>query len=323
MTPVPASILRALSLPLDPSKSTLHTSGVGSGFASTGRIRASVRSSEGEEERQYFVKTSASGGGEMFRGEHASLNAIASIVPGFCPRGLAWGSLDDDDEGGGGYFLVTEYLDLSGRGGRGSSRGSSSSSRTLAQRLGKLHSTPAPAFPGGQRGFGFPVPTYCGDTRQANRFRASWAEFYADERLRTIVAECERRNGCRDDGLRELVERTATEVVPALLRDGHLGGGRAPITPVVVHGDLWSGNASRGRIVVNAAAAADAEEEGLGGEGDVVYDPSACYAHSEYDLGIMRMFGGFGRAFFDEYHRLVPRTEPVDEYEDRVQLYEL
>ena len=56
---------------------------------------------------------------------------------------------------------------------------------------------------------------------------------------------------------------------------------------------------------------------------EVVYDPSACYAHSEYELGIMRMFGGFGAGFVREYHELVPKTEPVEEYEDRVRLYEV
>jgi len=35
------------------------------------------------------------------------------------------------------------------------------------------------------------------------------------------------------------------------------------------------------------------------------------------------MFGGFGKGFFDEYHKLVPKTEPKEEYEDRVSLYEL
>ena len=37
----------------------------------------------------------------------------------------------------------------------------------------------------------------------------------------------------------------------------------------------------------------------------------------------MRMFGGFGSSFFNEYHKLCPKTEPVAEYEDRISLYEL
>lgn len=34
------------------------------------------------------------------------------------------------------------------------------------------------------------------------------------------------------------------------------------------------------------------------------------------------MFGGFSPAFYKAYHARVPQTEPVDEYEQRLQLYE-
>ncbi|KAL5047021.1 hypothetical protein BDW71DRAFT_197086 [Aspergillus fruticulosus] len=313
MPEVPPSILRALSI-ADPSKATLSTAGLGSGFTSTGAITATIPGADGQdEERKYFVKTSADGEAakEMFTGEYESLNAISSAVPGFCPRAIAWGPLEEAGKPGKSYFLATEFLDLraAGRGGP-----------SLAHRLGKLHSTPAPKdAETGRRLFGFPVPTFCGDTKQPNRPSESWAEFYANERLLTILATSEKRNG-KDAGLRSLVEKTAEIVVPALLGDGHLGydksGNGRGITPVVVHGDLWSGNADRGRIVGSGRK----EDEEVG---DVVYDPSSCYAHSEYELGIMRMFGGFGSAFFSEYHQIVPKTEPVEEYEDRVRLYEL
>ncbi|KAL4944057.1 hypothetical protein BDV06DRAFT_210539 [Aspergillus oleicola] len=317
MPQVPPSLLRALSI-TDPSKASLSTSGLGSGFTSTGALTASIPNANGtDQERKYFVKTSADGNAakEMFAGEYESLNAIATAVPGFCPRAIAWGALDDETRGGRkkSYFLATEFLDLGARGGGRGGEG-------LAERLGKLHSTPAPQDPNtGKRMFGFPVPTFCGDTKQDNRPHESWADFYANERLLTILATSEKRNG-KDDGLRSLVEKTANTVVPALLGDGHLGydkdGKGEGITPVVVHGDLWSGNADRGRIVGSGRA----EDEEVG---DVVYDPSACYAHSEFELGIMKMFGGFGSAFFNAYHKVVPKTEPVEEYEDRVRLYEL
>ncbi|KAL4815893.1 Fructosamine kinase-domain-containing protein [Aspergillus spinulosporus] len=313
MSEVPPSIIRALSIP-NSSKATFSTTGLGSGFTSTGAITTTVPGADGQdEERKYFVKTSANGEAakEMFLGEYESLNAISSAVPGFCPRAIAWGPLEEDSKPGKSYFLATEFLNLraAGRGGP-----------SLAQRLGNLHSTPAPIDPKtGKRLFGFPVPTFCGDTKQPNRWCESWAEFYANERLLTILATSEKRNG-KDSGLRTLVEKTADIVVPALLGDGHLGYDRSGkgqgITPVVVHGDLWSGNADRGRIVGSGRK----EDEVVG---DVVYDPSACYAHSEYELGIMKMFGGFGSAFFSEYHKIVPKTEPVEEYEDRVKLYEL
>ena len=35
------------------------------------------------------------------------------------------------------------------------------------------------------------------------------------------------------------------------------------------------------------------------------------------------MFGGFGPAFFAKYHELQPKSEPVDQYDLRVDLYEL
>ena len=108
-----------------------------------------------------------------------------------------------------------------------------------------------------------------------------------------------------DRELRELVTRAADAVVPRLL-------GGLDVRPVVVHGDLWSGNAGRGWLPGMPEGAA----------GEVVFDPSACWAHSGYDLGIMHMFGGFGADFFREYHSLCPKTEPEGEYEDRVRLYE-
>ena len=157
--------------------------------------------------------------------------------------------------------------------------------------------------------FGFPVTTCCGDTPQDNSFKDSWADFYANNRLRFILRRSEASNGS-DGELRDLVESTATKVVPRLLGDGHLGGPDG-IQPVVVHGDLWSGNAARGRIGTNLEVQ------------EVIYDSSACYAHNEYELGIMRMFGGFGGNFLEQYHRLCPKTPPVEEYDDRVALYEL
>lgn len=280
----------------------------------------------------------------MFEGEFASLNAIADIVPGFCPRALACGALDEQDSGKG-WFLVTEFLDLTRQSSGKKSSSSSSSRMSLVQRLAKLHSTPAPAMKQTRkRGneeeaneeekeakFGFPVPTYCGNTRQPNHFCDSWADFYANERLLMILSECERNNG-PDSELQELVTKTAETVVPRLLGDDHLGydrkGAGKGIVPVVVHGDLWSGNAGRGRIVDRAKdssgssmqAEEEEEEEKIA---DVVYDPSACYADNEYELGIMHMFGGFRKSFFDKYHALVPKTEPVEEYDDRLKLYEL
>lgn len=294
---IDSAILRALSL--DAAQTTIKSHG-GSGFSSTAKISTTLKD---RTEKHFFMKTGRGKDAEMmFKGEHASLNAIHNSVPSLCPASFAEGTLED----GSGAFLVTDFLDMSGSSGAGEE----GSGMSLAAKLAKLHTTPAPTPAGfGKPIFGFPEPTCCGDTEQPNDYTESWADFYANNRLLAILKKSERTNG-KDASLRALVEKTAAETVPRLIGDDRLNNGEG-ITPVVVHGDLWSGNKGRGRI---------------GGQGaieEVVFDPSACYAHSEYELGIMQMFGGFGGSFMKEYHSICPKTEPVDEYEDRIRLYEL
>jgi fructosamine-3-kinase len=202
------------------------------------------------------------------------------------------------------HFLLTEFLDVNAR------TNDPGSGLSFAQKLAALHKESTPIPEGSSRPiFGFPITTYAGRTKQDNTFRNSWAEFYVENRLHVIFRSIEESHGA-DEELRDWVEKTASVVVPKLLRDGHLGGQNG-IKPSLVHGDLWSGNKARGRL------------GGKGGIEDVAFDASCCYAHSEYDLGLMRMFGGFSAGFFSEYHRLIPKTEPVQEYEDRMTLYQM
>jgi len=304
---VDSAIISLLSL--DPAKTTFSShGGVGMSSASTSKISTTL--SDGLR-KNYFLKTGTGDMAKMmFLGEHASLNAMHSVVPSLCPRSYGHGQFKD---GSGKSFLVTDFLDLSG--GRRSGGDVTGQTMSLAQKMAKLHTTTAPVPDGhDQPMFGFPATTCCADTPQDNTFTRSWADFYANSRLRFILGRCEMRNG-RHDELAELVEKTANNVVPRLLGDGHLGGENG-IKPVVVHGDLWSGNAGRGRIMDGG----EQEEQGIQ---DVVFDSSACYGHNEYELGIMKMFGGFGQSFLEEYHKTCPKTEPVEEYDDRVALYEL
>lgn len=39
----------------------------------------------------------------------------------------------------------------------------------------------------------------------------------------------------------------------------------------------------------------------------VIFDPASYYGHSEMELSIMNMFGGFSSVFFNEYHRYIPK----------------
>ncbi|KAF2790388.1 Ketosamine-3-kinase [Melanomma pulvis-pyrius CBS 109.77] len=288
-------------LNLDPETTTVSSAG-GGGCSSASTSKITSKLVDGTE-KCFFMKTGKGKEAEvMFAGEHASLNAINQAVPSLCPQSFGHGNFSSQPSTS---YLVTDFLNLTSR------SAAKSTAPSLATKLAQLHTTPAPIPDGYDKPmFGFPVTTCCGDTPQENGYKSSWAEFYAENRLRFILRRAEKSNGS-DKELHNLVETTASKVVPRLLSHEHLNGGKG-ITPVVVHGDLWSGNASVGIIGTKGG---DAE--------DVVYDSSACYAHSEYELGIMKMFGGFGGSFLKEYHELCPKTEPVGEYEDRVKLYEL
>ncbi|KIW07539.1 uncharacterized protein PV09_01500 [Verruconis gallopava] len=296
-----AAVIELLNL--NPEVTSVVSAG-GGGCSSASTSKITTKDSDGKP-KYFFMKTGTGKDAKiMFQGEHASLSAIHDVVPSLCPQSYGWGSFSANPST---YYLVTDYLDLSSR------RSSSSGSKgvlSLAEKLAKLHTTPAPIPEGYSKPqFGFPATTCCGDTPQDNSYKESWADFFANNRLLFILTRSEMSNG-KDEELRRLVEQTVSQVVPKLLSDEHLNHGKG-VTPVVVHGDLWSGNASRGVI---------------GGEGepqDVVFDSSACYAHNEFELGIMKMFGGFGGSFLRDYHKLCPKTEPVDEYDDRIELYEL
>ncbi|GJN88892.1 hypothetical protein Rhopal_001863-T1 [Rhodotorula paludigena] len=159
----------------------------------------------------------------------------------------------------------------------------------LGEMLAQMHLASTPE---GQR-FGFPVPTCCGATEQDNTPEESWGEFFGKRRIGDM---CERIG---DKELSRLGSEVQTRVIPHLL-------GKLDVKASILHGDLWSGNA---RFSKDRSS-------------PIIFDPSSYYGHSEADLGITRMFGGFSPAFYEAYHARVPKTEPVDEYEQRLQLYE-
>ena len=57
----------------------------------------------------------------------------------------------------------------------------------------------------------------------------------------------------------------------------------------LVHGDLWSGNAGM-------------DKSGKG----VIFDPASWWADNEVDIAMTKLFGGFRKEFYEEYHRVFP-----------------
>lgn len=99
-----------------------------------------------------------------------------------------------------------------------------------------------------------------------------------------------------------LITLTASpcSVVPELLTNF-----TPPAKPVLLHGDLWSGN-----IATDSST----------GE-PILFDMSSYYGHNEADFGISQMFSSLTSAFYEKYHSILPKSEP--NHSERMKLYEL
>ncbi|EDY39528.1 fructosamine-3-kinase [Cyanobium sp. PCC 7001] len=157
----------------------------------------------------------------------------------------------------------------------------------LGRGLAGLHRRSQGGSPG--PGFGFTSDNFIGSAPQKNGWRAGWADFFVACRLAPQLAMAEAR-GDTYPGAAELLER-----IPRLLQNH-------ACEPVLVHGDLWSGNA------------------GLLENGGAIFDPAAYWGDREVDLAMARLFGGFPTTFFSAYEAAWPLPEGADQ---RVPLYNL
>ncbi|KAF5368573.1 hypothetical protein D9758_002284 [Tetrapyrgos nigripes] len=238
---------------------------------------STVRSSSGQ---AYFTKYGSSREKEQYEGEAESLKAMEAAAPNLAPKLYTLGISDD-----GRPYFISEYKEMS-------TRLDSEAAVVLAKRLAtELHAYTS------SKGFGFQVPTYCGATRLENGWYDTW-----EECCRTLIGNLLRslRRQGRYEELCTKGEQILERVIPKLL-------GPLQIQPVLLHGDLWSGNVGVERTTGNP----------------VIFDPSSYYGHNEADLAIARIFGGFPPQFYATYHEHFPKTEPVEQYDLRALLYEL
>ncbi|KAH9907304.1 Fructosamine kinase-domain-containing protein [Xylariomycetidae sp. FL2044] len=238
--------------------------------------------------QSYFMKVSRGHHGrESLRGEFESTSAIYAITPDFCPKPIAWGTLASDPNS---HFYLCKFYHFS--------EGLPDPSKFCAQ-LAKLHSSHN--SPGGR--FGFHAVTYNGDLPQDNTWSDSWEMFFINGLKHVLSIREERAGSCAE--LDQLLPAMLEKVIPRLLRPLETGGNS--IRPSLVHGDLWCGN---------AAVTDKSTKEGI------VYDPSSFWAHNEYELGNWRPARNrFSHEYFDAYHSIIPRSEPVEDYDDRNALY--
>jgi fructosamine-3-kinase len=123
---------------------------------------------------------------------------------------------------------------------------------------------------------------------------ADWATSYATQRLAPLARLA--RDG-------RALPSAAIAGLERLDADRLREVGGPPELPARLHGDLWAGN----RVV------------GVDGRSWLI-DPACHGGHREFDLAMMRLFGGFGADCFAAYEEVTPLA---DGWEERVPLHQI
>ncbi|MDH3362576.1 MAG: fructosamine kinase family protein [Gammaproteobacteria bacterium] len=156
----------------------------------------------------------------------------------------------------------------------------------LGEQLAMMHRTSKDRF-------GWHRDNTIGLTAQHNRWSADWTEFFREQRL-GYQLELAAKNGYGGELQRQ--GRRLLERLPSLLKDYQPSAS-------LLHGDLWGGN----------WASSEGEP--------VIFDPAVYYGDRETDLAMTRLFGGFGRAFYDAYEAAWPLSPGSTERQHLYQLY--
>jgi len=145
--------------------------------------------------------------------------------------------------------------------------------KKLGKGLGELHLKSAESNP---KMFGFPVEGFIGTTDQKKGLEKNWIDCFLN--LRIIPQLLSLKSRILD---KEIINKVKEKIQSELLN-------HKPIN-ALVHGDLWSGNAGM-------------DKSGKG----VIFDPASWWADNEVDIAMTKLFGGFRKEFYEEYHKVFP-----------------
>ena len=160
-----------------------------------------------------------------------------------------------------------------------------STERELGAALARLHAAGADTF-------GRADQRTTGSLALPNEPAASWSAFVATDRFLPLARIARDRRALPTDVIADL------EALAGRLERFDDGAG-----PARLHGDLWAGN----RVVDRAGTS-------------WLIDPACHGGHREFDLAMMRLFGGFSQACFDAYAEVAPLA---DGWADRVSLHQI
>ncbi|MBO8219906.1 fructosamine kinase family protein [Prochlorococcus marinus] len=157
--------------------------------------------------------------------------------------------------------------------------------KKLGKGLGEMHLKSAESNP---KMFGFPVEGFIGTTGQKKGWEDNWIDCFLNLR---IIPQLLILNS-------KILEKETINKVKEKIKSELLN--HKPIN-ALVHGDLWSGNAGM-------------DNSGKG----VIFDPASWWADNEVDIAMTKLFGGFRKEFYDEYHKIFPIQK---DFEKRIIIY--
>jgi len=222
----------------------------------------------------FFLKWNATGPADIFIREEESLKELKNAANSNLYIPEVYGSRVIDKKPG---FLILEYLSTD--------NSNFSNDEKLGRGLAQIHQHK-------KNSFGFYNNNYCGLTLQNNSFTKNWIEFFRDNRLRFLLEliENERPLPASEMFLYEKLMDRIPKLIPKTSE------------PVLIHGDLWSGNFM------------------YSPKGPVLIDPASYFADREMEFAIITMFGGFSHRFFSAYNEV--NSLPTD-WQQRNKLYQL
>jgi protein-ribulosamine 3-kinase len=157
--------------------------------------------------------------------------------------------------------------------------------RELGERLAELHQSTSEQF-------GWHRDNTIGPTPQVNTTSDDWVSFFREHRL--------------DFQLRLAAQNGYTGELQSLGKDlsdrlSELFADHVPEASLL-HGDLWGGN------------------WGVSNGEPIIFDPAVYYGDRETDIAMTKLFGGFGRPFYEAYESAWPLSPG---HEQRCELYQL
>ncbi|MCD7904976.1 MAG: fructosamine kinase family protein [Clostridiales bacterium] len=218
---------------------------------------------------------------DFFRAEEEGLNSLLRTEAIGVPKVLAVGS----DRFKGNSFLLTEYLETKPK--------IKNYWEIFGRELAKLHRTKTYGATSENRElrFGFKTDNYIGVSKQINKPKTNWIEFFRDCRLKPQIHMAEKR---LNSELKKKCE-ILLECLDSFLIE--------PEFPSLIHGDLWSGNAL------------------CGPDGKAwIFDPAVYIGNFEAELAMTELFGGYPASFYGAYNEV---NHIGRGYKDRKDLYNL